>query len=98
MDQDLNSPEMKALLEMLDTQKETGATIMAQIIELHASMLVLLDLQKLTLKASGHYEDEELDSYCASQMSLHRRMCLENLKQNVAAAKQLLQDDKGPPS
>lgn len=67
MNEHINSPELQALLELQDTQKETASTIMAQIVELQASLQVMMDLQMLSLVKSGQFEQPELDVYCQTR-------------------------------
>jgi hypothetical protein len=87
--------ELQALLDLQDTQKETASTIMAQLVELQASLQVMIDLQKLMITGSQRFEQSELDSYCLTLMDKYRKHCLEVVEQNVSVAKSLLQDDKG---
>ena len=95
MTQQIDSLELQVLLELQDAQKEIGSNLMAQLVELQASLNVLMDLQKLSLVKSKQFEQGELDEYCASQMHRYRRQCLEVLKDNVAVAKKMFEDDGG---
>jgi hypothetical protein len=95
MNEDSNSLELQALSALEDTQKETSSTLMAMVIEVQASLQVLIDLQKLSL-TSKRFEEKELDDYCQAQMVKHRKRCLELLQSNITVAKSLLSDDKGP--
>jgi hypothetical protein len=95
MDQNTYSPELQALLDLQDTQKETASTLMAQVVELQASLNVLMDLQKLTLVSSEQFEQAELDEYCKTQMDKYRRQCLELVKQNMEVAKKMFEDNVG---
>lgn len=96
MTEEYDSPELRALSELEDTQKETGSTLMAQMVELQAAIHVLIDLQKLSLTTSQHYDAEWLDAFCQEQLVKYRKDCLELVKQNVQIAQSLLQANKGP--
>ena len=96
MDETGYSPEVQTLLQLQDTQKEIGSTIMAQIIEVQVLLRTMIDLQKLTITSSQQSDPTELEARCRAQIDKHRRECFEDLKRGVSIAKVMLEDDKGP--
>ena len=95
MDQNALPTELQLLLDIQDTQREAASTLMAQVVELQASLSVMIDLQKRALVSSGHFVEAELDDFCKQKMAIYRRHCLVVIKENVALAKKLLEVDEG---